>query len=198
MGSKSPTTITFTGMVDTDITTGIRKHTDRGGRSTSMVQLAREFPTFFEEMVPEIEEMGNIFFEYVTGSNIKRSHRYLSDVILFKDDRQLFECVEILRNYGKSRSRGMFGFSVENDHIHVIHDCSFSSGSCRDTFRQQIKSIAKFTAVRTENKPIYMFSTIDWYDVFIYFFLRKRGTREIWIGGKNWKEPSNGNLNFIR
>lgn len=190
---RSPT-ITFTGLVDTNTTTGIRKHSSRGESTISMAKFGRESPAIFEEMVSEIQEMGNFFFEYVNGTSIKRSYRYLSDVILYDTDEQLHKCVEILREYGKIRRNGMFGFSVEDDHIHVIHDCSFASGSCRDGFRQQIKSVAKFTPVRTENKSIFQFTPTDWYDVFIYFFLRKRGTREIWIGGKSWKEPTNDQL----
>ena len=43
----------------------------------------------------------------------------------------------------------MFGFSVEDDHIHVIHDCAFSDGTCRDVWRKQVESIGEIYAQGT-------------------------------------------------
>lgn len=159
-----------------------------------MARFARVLPEAFEEMEPEIQEMGNIFFRYVKGESIKCTYRFVRDIILYTTDQQLVKCMEILCNYGRSRSGGMFGLSVEDDHIHVIHDCSYSAYCCRCSFRKAIKSITNFGFSHAKAKPIYEFNSTDWYDEFIYLFLRKRGTRKIWIRGENWKEPSNTQL----
>lgn len=194
MGNTSPTTITFSGLVDVDNGSGIRKHTDSGGEQISMGRFAKELPEAYEEMEPEIQEMGGNFIRYIKGKDIKRTYRLVRDIILYRTDDQLIKCMEILRNYGRTRSGGMFGISVEDDHIHVIHDCSYAAFCCRCAYRHKIKSIAEFGFSGTKAKPIYQLTITDWYDVFIYYFLRKRGTRHLWIGGENWKEPSNTQL----
>lgn len=165
-------------------------------RPLSMARIAEKSSQDFELLAKEIKEMGGIFMDYVTGKDIKTSWRYISDVVLYDNIRNRNSIVEILRTYGGARRSGMFGFSVESDHIHVIHDCAFSGGHCRDVWREQVKPFGTIRPARTENKPIYKFTPTDWYDVFIYFFLAKRGTREIWVRRKSWKTPTDGKLYF--
>lgn len=161
-------------------------------RPISMARFAERPGEDFKLLAKEVEEMGGIFMDYVKGKDINASWRYITDVITFRSREQCNRLVEILRDYGRTRRNGMFGFSVESDHIHVIHDCAFSGGHCRDVWRDKVKSIGDLRPTRTENKPIYKFTPTDWYDVFIYFFLEKRGTREIWVRGKSWKAPTDG------
>nr|QVW56818.1 MAG: nonstructural protein NS1 [Aegithalos caudatus ambidensovirus] len=163
-----------------------------GPRSIGMGRIAEVNKEVYNTLVTQIFEMGNIFFQYVNGETIKGTWRYITDVFLFREYGTLPNVLEELRRYGRSRRNGMFGFSVEIDHIHIIHDCAFSGGHCRDVFRKQIEPFGEFRPARSINKPIWKFSKSDWYDVFKYFFLEKRGTREIWIRGESWKEPSDG------
>lgn len=188
----TPATMSFSGVVDADIERDQGKRDGR--RDPSMAQFAEVSGEAFADLAEEIEEMGNIFFDYVNGKTIKGTWRYISDVFLYRDEQSLHRAVEVLRGYGRTRRDRMFGFSVEDDHIHIIHDCSFSGGHCRDIFRKQMEPHGSFGPTRTENKPIWKFTRTDWYDVFVYFFLRKRGTREIWIGGKSWQKPTDTQL----
>lgn len=161
-------------------------------REISMAVFAEKLPHAYDDLAEEVEEMGRHFMDYVGGTSIKSSWRYISDVIITRTDEQLQRVVSILREYGRTRRNGLFGFSVESDHIHVIHDCAFSGSHCRDVWRKQVEPFAEFGPTRSENKPIWKFTRTDWYDVFIYFFLKKRGTREIWVRGENWQKPTNG------
>lgn len=161
-----------------------------GGRGT-MASLAKESQENFQYMAEELEKMGSEFFGYVTGQDIKPSSAYISDVIILRDIQLRDQCLDILREYGRSRRNGLFGFSEEGDHIHVIHDCSYTNRSCRDIWISQIKP---FGSVQKTGKPvkyIWEFKRTDWYDVFIYFFVRKRGERAIFIRGESRKIPSN-------
>nr|QTE03956.1 MAG: nonstructural protein 1 [Otus scops parvoviridae sp.] len=162
------------------------------GRPTSMAAIAEVSREGFDNLAKKTEEMGSNFFNYVTGKDIKNSWRYLSDVILFDNFDKRDRIVQILCGYGRTRRNGMFGFSVEDDHIHIIHDCCYAGNHCRCIWRKQVEPLGQFGAARTENKPIWKFTRTDWYDVFIYFFLRKRGTREIWTRGTGWKTPTDG------
>lgn len=190
----TPAAMSFGGLVVDDIVRdkGERAAAERG--YPSLAEFARENGEAFAELEQEIQEMGGIFIDYVTGKTIKGAWRYLSDVFFFRDDRALSDALEVLRRYGRARRERMFGFSVETDHIHIIHDCNYSANCCRDQFRRDVQPYGTFGATRTQNRHIWQFTKPDWYDVFNYFFLRKRGTREIWINGKSWQEPTDAQL----
>lgn len=165
---------------------------DRANRrdTPTMASLAEKSPQDFQHMAEKLEEMGSDFFRYVTGKDIKTTSRYLSDVILVRDDRQLSKCMDVLREYGRCRRNGLFGYVAEGDHIHVIHDCAYSGGHCRDVWRSQVEPYGDLRPARRYNKPIWKFNRVDWYDVFVYFFVQKRGDAEIWIRGESGQVPS--------
>lgn len=163
-----------------------------GVGEVSMGQFAKMLPEAYKDLEQEIKEMGNQFFEYFNGKDTNTARRYISDVILYRNSDQLYSIVGKLCDYGGLRRTGMFGYSVEEDHIHVIHDCAYSDGTCRCRWRKQVESIGEIKPMRKENKSIWKFKRTDWYDVFIYFFLRKRGDRKVWIRGISWRPPSIG------
>lgn len=170
-------------------------NSNRGSEfNTSMASIIEINKEAYESLALQTQIMGYNFFDYVFGKNIKDSWRYVSDVILVRDPIELPRLVQVLHDYGRNRSNGMFGFSVEEDHIHVIHDCAFSGGQCRDVWRTKVKPFGDLKPVRKFNKPVFQFKKTDWYDVFIYFFLAKRGQREIWTRGEGWKAPHNDEL----
>nr|QVW56790.1 MAG: non-structural protein 1 [Phylloscopus inornatus ambidensovirus] len=185
-------TMSFAGVVDAD--NGGDSGESRFGGFNSLNRLAEKCPEVYANVVKEVEKVGSHFLDYVGGKDIKVSWRYLSDIILYRGDGPLQELIRILREYGRTRRSGMFGFSVELDHIHVIHDCAYSGGHCRDVWRKQVEPFGQLGPTRPENKPIWRLTRTDWYDVFEYFFLKKRGTRQIWIGGKDWKTPTDAEL----
>lgn len=166
--------------------------TDSQRDFVSMAKFAEADVPNYKVLVQEIEEMGNIFFRYFTGKDCITTRRYLSDVFVYRREGDVPVILGILNSYGESRRTGMFGYSVEPKHIHIIHDCTFGGSWCRDIFRNQIKPFGYFMPARRQNKPIWKFTRTDFYDVFVYFFLRKRGTRQIWVRGENWEAPTDG------
>lgn len=187
-------TMSFTGLVDDN--SSIHSGSERGKfsrpSSRSMAQFLKSDVESYKLLAKEIEEMGNGFFRYVNGEFISPTGRYISDVFLYRGSRELKKIMDILCSYGKSRRNGMFGISVEDDHIHIIHDCSYSGNSCRCAWKEKIRPFGEFGPDRKYNKPIWKFTRTDWYDVFIYFFLAKWGTREIWFRGESWQAPTDG------
>lgn len=165
-----------------------------GRGEVSMAGFNKVLPEAYKDLEQEIQEMGHQFFGYFKGKDYNPAKRYLSDLISFGDERNLHKIMEKLRTYGRLRRKGMFGFveEKERNHVHVIHDCAFSDGTCRCTWRTQIEPFGKIEPLRTFNKQIFKFTRTDWYDVFVYFFLRKRGDREIFIRGVSGKQPSIG------
>lgn len=138
----------------------------------------------------QVRGMGADFFDYVMGNSIDKSWRYISDVILYKGSEQLAGLLECLSRYGQTRKNGMFGFVVESDHVHVIHDCSYGGSHCRDSWRSKVVSYGTLQSGRRYNKIIIDFKPVDWYDVFIYFFVQKPGRKEMYIRGKGVRLPS--------
>lgn len=161
-----------------------------GRCSTTMAHIAEKHQQVFESLAEELQEMGSDFFGYFNGKDCKASYRYISDVITFNSDDNLQRCLEVLREYGRNRRNGLFGFSVETDHIHVIHDCSYYGSHCRDVWRSQIEPHGTIRPVRRYNKPLWKFTITDWYDVFIYFFVQKQSVRELYIRGENGRLPT--------
>lgn len=148
----------------------------------------------FKDLAKEIYQMGSNFFNYVNKQIGISSRRYVSHVIPFRNDQQADRIVQVLQSFGRTRSNGMFGFSVDKGHIHIIHDCAWSDNSCRCQFRKQIEPFGGVKPNSKEVKPMWKFTITDWYDVFLYFFIRKRGTKNLWAGGTSWTEPDNSQL----
>lgn len=190
-------TLSFAGLVDDNATEypGEREY-GRSDRSSfpTMAQLLKGDAEGYQLVAKEIEKIGKPFFQYFNGDVINITGRYISDVFLYRGRRALNRTLDVLRVYGKSRRSGMFGYSVETDHIHIIHDCSYSGRSCRCTFKEKIEPFGNFGPDRKYNKPLWKFTRTDWYDVFVYFFLKKRGDRQIWFRGKDWQIPDDTQL----
>lgn len=189
-------TMSFAGVVDdnSSINSGEWQLGPRGSNYITMAQFLRSDPEGYKILGEEIEQVAKPFFDYFSGEDINLTSRYISDVFCYRGRKEYKKIMDILRSYGGSRRTGMFGYSVEDDHIHIIHDCSYSGRTCRCTFKEKIESFGEFRPTRRYNKPIWKFTRTDWYDVFVYFFLAKRGTREVWFRGKNWKIPNDSEL----
>jgi hypothetical protein len=195
-------TMSFAGVVDDNASSYSGTRESNNINAEPGISNARKYPSMvsflrcdadgYKLLATQIEEMGRDFFNYFNGETIPLAGRYLTDVFLFRGRRELRKALDILCEYGGNRRNGMFGISVEEDHIHIIHDCSYSGGTCRCIFKEKIRPLGEFGPNRRYNKPIYKFTRTDWYDVFVYFFLAKRGTRKIWIRGKSWQTPTDG------
>lgn len=183
--------ISRSGVSEPSIST--RECTENRKRPT-MATLLRTDADGYKLLAKEIETMGSGFLDYFSGETISLTSRYISDVFLYKGTRRLAAVVERLRRYGESRRVGMFGYSVEDDHIHIIHDCSYSGNSCRCSWKEKIRPFGNFGPDRKYNKPVWKFTRTDWFDVFVYFFLKKRGARQIWFRGKSWSPPTDAQL----
>lgn len=192
MGTTSSRRDDSPSRVVADQSEGSLVSSNTSGREYSMARIIDENPTHYHLLAEKVEEMGGVFFRYFFGQDCQVTRRYLADVFIYTDDTKLPRILECLSRYGESRRNGMFGYSVEEKHVHIVHDCNFGGSWCRDTFRQQIKPYGYFMPARKQNKPLWQFTRIDFYDVFIYYFLRKRGDRQIWVRGENWKAPTDG------
>lgn len=164
------------------------------GGTASMAYLAREYHDIFKSLEPLVQEMASDFLGYFDGEAGTSSRRYVADVFIPTDLSEINRIVEILSNCGGARRRGLFGFSVEDDHIHIIHDCSWGGSHCRCVFKEKVGSLGVFNRARKHIKRLFEIGKVEYYDIFTYYFVNKRGRRGLWINGTSGRLPTDAQL----
>lgn len=155
-----------------------------------MEKIAKVDEKVFTNLAQMLQKMGDIFFDWAFGQAGKGARKYISDVVTYNTSRERDTIIQSLRKFGANKRNGMFGYSTEDNHIHIIHDCAWANQSCRCAFRREILATGCLKPARTESKYLFQLSESDWYNVFIYFFLSKRGERKIWVDRKSWTLPT--------
>lgn len=145
----------------------------------------------YASLVNKTEEMASGLLGHLNNLCTLGTRRYISDVFLPENPRALDKVVQTLQKYGESRRTGLFGFFMDGDHIHIIHDCSFSTKSCRDKFRDELQQFGQFRPGRRFNRPLWQFGRTDWLNVINYFFSKEGKASKLWVAGKDWQIPNN-------
>lgn len=107
------------------------------------------------------------------------TRKYIADVFLARSDEFNCQAIGYLAQRVAERSAGFFGYSVDGDHVHIIHDCSYSGRSCRCRFREVLSCLGH---VKRNERFVRNCSDIqqaDWTRILIYYFLAKRGLKEL-------------------
>lgn len=107
------------------------------------------------------------------------TRKYIADVFIPYDDKFNNKAIGYLAQRADQHSTGFFGFVGEFDHIHVIHDCSYSGRSCRCRFREILQAMGYFKKHERFIRNISNLEYIDWIRIFIYYFLSKRGPKAL-------------------
>ncbi|GFR07575.1 initiator protein NS1 [Trichonephila clavata] len=113
------------------------------------------------------------------------TRRYISDVLVVGAGKERRNVLEWLEGNGSNFPGKLFGYSEEETHIHVVHDCPYSNRSCRCRWRNHpgIRNALK----KPIRRPKYLrqFTWVDWIYIIIYFYVSKRsGQKKIWIDGR--------------
>ena len=122
------------------ISTGLPESTRVGGQSTSGI---RELPVCFSKSSENMEQ------QYWKGFK-KRCDRILRelqnsdgqlvrDIFRFESARESEDFLNCVRRDGYYR-RGLLQICREDTHIHIVHDCPYSNGSCRCNWFQKAKT----------------------------------------------------------
>lgn len=133
------------------------------------------------------------FVRSIMGSPFSQHKRYLSDVISINSHKERIELGEWLYATGASSNPEFYLYVQEDDHIHVIHVCSYSNGSCRCRWRQAnvVRRNLRPRLHRHRNIFASVLGVRDWENVLIYFIVQKRiFNPKIWIRGRLQGLPS--------
>ncbi|KAG8174965.1 hypothetical protein JTE90_002487 [Oedothorax gibbosus] len=109
-----------------------------------------------------------------------------SDVIAPRDKTEIRGILTWLRTSVASFTGFLFLFSVhDGDHIHVLHDCAFSNGTCRCRWRQQSR-VAAAIRRRLGRKSIFVRNVgqASWIDLLTYYIFQQGIQRPaLFLGG---------------
>ncbi|XP_049945935.1 uncharacterized protein LOC126428087 [Schistocerca serialis cubense] len=115
---------------------------------------------------------------------------YYTDVIVIRGPDEVDEFSRRIASITSVYPGEIILWKHDDDHIHLVHDCTYSSRRCRCQFR-----VDPFIATRIKKCPrrrraITAMSNLDWFNILIYFYLQKRPSRgQVWIRGTHKRVP---------
>ncbi len=117
---------------------------------------------------------------------------YASDVYECRND----ECAEAfckrMQSICAGFSRGLLIVSQHGSHVHVVHDCASSNGSCRCHFAKQAKILARFRRRSIRRRPLSSSLTLSKLrNIIKYFSEEGKGRRmsDFRVGGRVQRPP---------
>ena len=149
-----------------------------------LAYLSRQHPEDYQAVVELIYECGGDFVRDLTSKDWNCSSTYIQDVITFNDSGECAVLHDYLRREATTFPRGLFAFSTDGDHIHILHSCAFASRMCKCRWRSNLPYRNQLKRGYPGRKPMGELRRLDWLNVILYFFLRKRGPKEVWIDRK--------------
>lgn len=161
-------------------------------RLRKIKELSRED---YNELEGELQGVVGRYLRAIGRQKFEATKKYISNVILIRDDQHRGRVLDRFRE-GPLRYPGkLFIWVNEGDHIHVIHDCPQSNGTCRckilqgDDFRGPVRSTLR------RKRFIDELDEIDWINVLLYFIVSKWSCHpKIWIGGRLQGSPSSDEI----
>lgn len=153
-------------------------------------KLEDSYPESYESLVELFKPIGDNFFGKIISKDWSSSGTYISNVIVFSDNRERDVLYQYLLEQGGLFRRDLFGFSFDDDHVHIIHSCAFSSSQCKCKWRKEIPC--------GDLRPGYKYRSNlrewrrrDFLGAIIYFFFCKGGRKDAWIEGRRQRLEDN-------
>ena len=117
---------------------------------------------------------------------------YLSDVVKCRDVQEANAFAECLQRGGKLFKRGLILVSTDADHVHVIHDCSFTTKTCRCGWfkKAEIMFGLRRRDRSSSGRPLCnSLRLTDVQNILKYFSIHQRRTTYLKIGGQLERLP---------
>lgn len=140
-------------------------------------------PQNYQALVELFSKLANNFIGKLLAKNWTKSGVYVQNVITFGDDRERSLLHKYLLEQGAAFHRDLFGFSFDDDHVHVLHSCAFSSSQCKCRWRKEIPC-GKIRPGYKFRSNLREWRRHNFINAVIYFFYKKGGNKEAWIEGR--------------
>uniref|UniRef100_A0AB74ULK2 Nonstructural protein 1 n=1 Tax=Scindoambidensovirus sp. TaxID=2809839 RepID=A0AB74ULK2_9VIRU len=148
-------------------------------------RIKERYPESYQELESELESVVGRYVGQIQRQKFEPFKKYISQVLLYRDREHRGRILRRLRNELIGYPGKLFIWTDEGDHLHLIHDCPYSNGTCRcrifkgEDLRFPVRSPMR----RLRN--IQELDQIDWTNVILYFILSKwKSQSQIWIGGR--------------
>lgn len=169
-------------------------HFDGGSEFNEPFRLRRikeRYPEDYKQLESQLQEVVGNYLGAISRQNFEPFKKYISQVICYRGEQHRKRCVERLRNNSLEYNGKLLIWVDEGDHLHIVHDCAYSNGSCRCRLFQGEDFRGPVRASMRRNRLISELDTIDFANVFLYFILSKRSSdSQIWIGRRLQRPPS--------
>lgn len=146
-------------------------------------ELEETNPQGYKSLVELFKPIGDNFLGNLISKDWSSSGTYISNVIVFSSDRERDVLHKYFREQGELFPRDLFGFSFDDDHVHVIHSCAFSSSQCKCRWRKNLPCGKLKTGYRYRSK-LNEWRGRDFLSAVLYFFYKKGNHRDAWIERK--------------
>lgn len=173
-------------------TPGECEHFSGGSEFNEPLRLRRikeRYPEDYKELKNQLAPVVGHYVGTVSRQKFETSKKYISQVLPVRDDFHRKRVIRRLRGELIGYPGKLFIWVDEGDHIHLIHDCPYSNGTCRcrilkgEDFRFPVRSPMRRLRSMQE------LDEIDWTNVFLYFILSKWPRQsQVWIGGRLQRE----------
>lgn len=138
----------------------------------------------------ESEKLGCDIYKYFAGQTELINGTYLSDVITVNSTDAMGKLLKYLESAAQIYKRGLFFFVLHNSHIHVIHDCAYSTRSCRCKWKTHLpKTLGELRPRLRQAPSIGSFTKRGWGQVIAYFSALPRRGVYLSLGGRRRRLP---------
>lgn len=139
-------------------------------------------PQNYETVVELFSQLGNQLGRKFLREDWSKSGVYIRNVIVTGDDRERTVLYNYLLEQGASFPRDLFGFSFDDDHVHIIHSCTPSSvtAGCKCLWKKKIPC-GILRPGYIERQQLGQWGRNDFLSAIIYLFYKKGGHKEAWI-----------------
>lgn len=150
----------------------------------------RRSPERYKKLESELQSLAGDILATIPQGKFSPKKKYISQVLSFRNSGHRKEVLRRLVERLPGYPGDLFIWTDEGDHIHFVHDCPYSNGSCRcGIFKDELFRGTFRTNLRGA-RYINELDTVDWYNVFLYFVYSKWPcTSQIWTRGRLRRSP---------
>jgi len=130
--------------------------------------------------------MSNELVDKFINNGFNRSTYYFTHVIRCdKEPKAQDEILEYLRQFASNYTGQLFIICEHDQHIHIIHDCYYSTRSCRCRFKSFGPLEQRIVRRRCTRHRLCEFDKQAWQDVLTYYTTKRFPfRRQVWLNGK--------------
>lgn len=144
----------------------------------------------YQSVVELLQAVGGGIIRKFVDKDWSDSGVYIQNVITYADNRERNVLHKYLIEQGTLFGRDLFGFSFDDDHVHVLHSCAFSSNQCKCQWRKKIPCGVIRPGYKFRSR-LREWGRNNFISAILYFFFQKGGAKEAWIEGRRQRLEDN-------